>query len=94
MPFPAPFPPLPPLFLSPLAPRVSRVVPVPAGVSLSSCGVTGARLLCERWPEFPERPGTLTQRHFAANDSRMLLRVGYGRYGYHPVDRRAPEVRA
>ena len=38
--------------------------------------------------------GQLTQSHFAANDSRMLLRVGYGRYGYHPVEHRSPEVRA
>ena len=36
--------------------------------------------------------GGLTQSHFAANDSRMLLRVGYGRYGYHPVEHRSPEV--
>lgn len=51
--------------------------------------------------EFFERPGRveplyveLTQSHFAANDSRMLSRVGYGRYWYHPVEHRAPEVRA
>lgn len=36
----------------------------------------------------------LTESHFAANDSRMLLRVDYGRHGYHPVEHWAPEVRA
>jgi len=30
--------------------------------------------------------------HFAANDFRMLLRVGYGRYRYHPVEYWTPEV--
>lgn len=36
----------------------------------------------------------LTESHFAANDFRMLSRVGYGCHGYRPVQHRSPEVRA
>lgn len=32
--------------------------------------------------------------HFAANDFRMLSRIGYSRYRYRPVEYRAPKMSA
>lgn len=36
----------------------------------------------------------LTYCHFAANDFRMLSRIGYSRYRYRPVEYRAPKMSA